>query len=78
MGFAEFRRHGQFIIRGVKTPMPITPSGSAAHAEKPGITGTNTKHREGFKRMVADALSGKIEIKAAELIQFDFSGAAKF
>ena len=43
-----------------------------------GITGTNTKHREGFKRMVADALDGKIEIKTAELIQFDFSGAAKF
>ena len=43
-----------------------------------GITGTSTKHREGFKRMVADALAGKIEIKTAELIQFDFSGAAKF
>ena len=26
-----------------------------------GITGTNTKHREGFKRMVADALAGKID-----------------
>ena len=38
-----------------------------------GITGTNTKHREGFKRMVADALDGKIEIKTAKLIQFDFS-----
>jgi site-specific DNA recombinase len=24
-----------------------------------GITGTSTKHREGFKRMVADALAGK-------------------
>ena len=24
-----------------------------------GITGTNTKHREGFKRMVKDALDGK-------------------
>lgn len=43
-----------------------------------GITGTNTKKREGFKSMVADALAGKIEIKTAELIQFDFSGAAKF
>ena len=38
-----------------------------------GITGTSTKHREGFKRMVADALAGKIEIKTAKLIQFDFS-----
>lgn len=43
-----------------------------------GISGTNTKRREGFNEMVADALAGKIEIKTAELIQFDFSGAAKF
>lgn len=34
-----------------------------------GISGTNTKKREGFKRMVADALDGKIEIKLAYLIQ---------
>ena len=27
-----------------------------------GITGTSTKHREGFKRMIADALDGKIDI----------------
>lgn len=27
-----------------------------------GITGTNTKHREGFKRMVRDALAGKIDL----------------
>lgn len=27
-----------------------------------GISGTNTKRREGFKRMVQDALDGKIEI----------------
>jgi len=27
-----------------------------------GITRTNTKHREGFKRMVADALAGKIDL----------------
>ena len=27
-----------------------------------GITGTSTKHREGFKQMVADALSGKIDL----------------
>ena len=27
-----------------------------------GISGTSTKHREGFKRMVADALNGKIDL----------------
>ena len=27
-----------------------------------GITGTSTKHREGFKRMVEDALAGKIDL----------------
>lgn len=27
-----------------------------------GITGTNTKHREGFKRMIADALVGRIDL----------------
>mgnify|MGYP000983012126 CR=1 FL=1 len=27
-----------------------------------GITGTNTKKREGFKRMVSDALAGKIDL----------------
>src|SRR5574344_1082711 len=27
-----------------------------------GISATNTKHREGFKRMVADALAGKIDL----------------
>lgn len=27
-----------------------------------GITGTSTKHREGFKRMVADALAGQIDL----------------
>lgn len=27
-----------------------------------GITGTNTKHREGFKKMIADALNGKIDL----------------
>ena len=41
-----------------------------------GITGTNTKKRDGFNQMIEDALAGKIEIKTAELIQFDFSGAA--
>ena len=43
-----------------------------------GISGTTIRKREGFQRMIADALAGKIEIKTAELIQFDFSGAAKF
>jgi len=27
-----------------------------------GISGTNTKHREGFKRMIADALDGRIDL----------------
>lgn len=27
-----------------------------------GITGTSTKHRDGFKRMVADALAGRIDL----------------
>lgn len=27
-----------------------------------GITGTNTKHREGFKRMVSDALAGRLDL----------------
>lgn len=27
-----------------------------------GISGTSTKHREGFKRMIADALAGKIDL----------------
>lgn len=27
-----------------------------------GITGTSTKHREGFKRMIADALAGKVDL----------------
>ena len=34
-----------------------------------GITGTSTKHREGFKRMIADALDGRIEIFFVEWIQ---------
>lgn len=38
-----------------------------------GISGTNTKHRDGFNEMIADALDGRIEIKTAKLIQFDFS-----
>ena len=27
-----------------------------------GISGTNTKHREGFNRMIGDALDGKIDL----------------
>ena len=27
-----------------------------------GLTGTSTKHREGFKRMIADAMDGKIDL----------------
>ncbi|MCF0260745.1 MAG: recombinase family protein, partial [Erysipelotrichaceae bacterium] len=27
-----------------------------------GISGTNTKHREGFNRMIKDALDGKIDV----------------
>ena len=27
-----------------------------------GISGTSTKHRKGFKRMIADALAGKIDL----------------
>src|SRR5665647_3429336 len=27
-----------------------------------GISGTSTKHREGFKRMIADALDGKVDL----------------
>ena len=27
-----------------------------------GITGTSTKRREGFKRMIADALDGRIDL----------------
>ena len=32
------------------------------------ITGTSTKHREGFKRMVADALAGKIDLIATKSV----------
>ena len=27
-----------------------------------GISGTSTKHREGFNRMIADALAGRIDL----------------
>lgn len=32
-----------------------------------GITGTSTKRREGFKRMIADALTGKIDLTSPNL-----------
>lgn len=34
-----------------------------------GISGTNTKKREEFNRMIEDTMAGKIEIKLAYLIQ---------
>ena len=43
-----------------------------------GISGTTTKDRPGFQEMMKDALEGKMEIKTAKLIQFDFSSAATF
>lgn len=43
-----------------------------------GITGTSIKKRDGFNDMVRTALEGKVEIKTAKLIQFDFSSAATF
>lgn len=33
-----------------------------------GITGTNTKRREGFKKMVTDALDGKIDLIVTKLV----------
>ena len=33
-----------------------------------GITGTNTKKRDGFKEMVADALDGKIDLIIAKSV----------
>lgn len=33
-----------------------------------GISGTSTKHREGFKRMIADALAGKIDLIIAKSV----------
>ena len=41
-----------------------------------GISGTRADKRPEFQRMIRDCQNGKIEIKTAELIQFDFSGAA--
>ena len=41
------------------------------------LSGTKEARPE-FQRMLQDCRDGKIEIKTAELIQFYFSGAAKF
>ena len=56
----------------LKRMMRLLISGNCKHFSKTfspyltaadeGITGTNTKHREGFKRMVADALAGRIDL----------------
>ena len=43
-----------------------------------GITGTSAKKRADFMRMMKWCKQGKIEIKTAKLIQFDFSSAATF
>ena len=43
-----------------------------------GISGVHTKKRDGFNQMIQDCKKRKIEIKTAELIQFDFSSAATF
>lgn len=43
-----------------------------------GISGLSYLRREGFNLMINDAYAGKIEIKTAKLIQFDFSSAATF
>lgn len=40
-------------------------------------TGTKDS-RENFVRLIDDCRAGRIEIKTAELIQFDFSSAATF
>ena len=34
-----------------------------------GISATNTRHRDGFNRMIADALDGKIDKAVTRLIQ---------
>ena len=43
-----------------------------------GISGTSLNKRDAFNRMITDCKAGKIEIKTAKLIQFDFSSAATF
>ena len=43
-----------------------------------GISGTRADKRPQFQKMMDDCRAGKIEIKTAKLIQFDFSSAATF
>ena len=43
-----------------------------------GISGTRADKRPQFQKMIEDCHKGKIEIKTAKLIQFDFSSAATF
>ena len=43
-----------------------------------GISGTSLKNRDQFNAMIEACKQGQYEIKTAELIQFYFSGAAKF
>lgn len=63
--FTEYiQRHPDWVFAGMYTD--------------DGISGLSIRKRDGFNRMVADALDGKIEIKTAKLIQFDFSSAATF
>ena len=38
-----------------------------------GISALNTKHRDGFNEMIADALDGQIENRPTKLIQSDYS-----
>ena len=51
----EIKKHSEWIFVEVYTDK--------------GISGTNTKKREGFNRMVKDALDGKIEILSGKWIQ---------
>jgi len=39
-----------------------------------GITGTSTKHREGFKTMIADTLAGKIDLILTKSVQLKDKG----
>ena len=52
-------------IKETKTSLPglaIHPRRRLVYCNNKGISGTNTKRREGFNRMVADALDGKIDL----------------
>ena len=52
-------------IKETETSLPglaIHPRRRLVYCNNKGISGTNTKRREGFNRMVADALDGKIDL----------------